>query len=735
MLTSYPQIESVKAGYRKYLTTSNYSKSSVKNYVSDISSYLTWLTKAPTTDLNHCEDLRNLVNTLGSDAVLRYRKTLSATGIPRSTINRKLAALRCFSVYLITTGASNINLTDKVGNIHVLPRRKNNPLTIDYTRHLKYQGFSKNTIKNYSSDANHFLTWLGANTKESLSSLSPAIVDSYSHILEEVKSAATRKRKISSLNNFFEWAVTKGFTPNNPFTERKPLVTLSPSPNTVLTKPPTSKDKVINKGEHSPVIFDPNTRKQISLNKLFFPTTTAILAVINICLLGPTLSINSLEQTPEPFENNIAVGTNNVLNINHTVLGGQKAIVVNHRDGNIIDSPDIQGINVMGSNSTADSNINQKIGTLMINSLDKKNNDNNLDSVYILNLGNSNSLDNGSKPDIAQNQIALYSQQQKHIDLIDPDTPPDNTPGVDNQTLIYNSINSAAFVWDGNAWLQYAKGQDDVESNSLSPTIVSSNTGAKPQVFSRLVDAGNVNPLALENHPANSTVESPLDRIITSASKFLLENITAGAKFVGSNISTKIARTFGLSFKNFEIAKDISIESPEADNGKAKTGSANANDVFVIHSTNGQDISNININNNIFDSNLTKHKITKKLDVAENYAISIFSINTNTADEQLFENMNETDNGERELAVKLVSATEGNANEDINSQEIPGLNAENIYGNTKRTFESVTNENINPLDSFVSSFYSRKHTPILIIVGSTAIDANGNLILPKSNTL
>ena len=115
--------------FANWLKAQKLSHVSIKNYLSDLRQFLKAADK--TTDI--------------SQAAHDY---ISALHAPRATINRKLAAIRKYCIFL--------NQTISIPNLPIDPTQQ---LMKSFKAHLVKKRHSPKTITNYLSDLRHYLKW------------------------------------------------------------------------------------------------------------------------------------------------------------------------------------------------------------------------------------------------------------------------------------------------------------------------------------------------------------------------------------------------------------------------------------------------------------------------------------------------------------------------------------------------------------------------------------------------
>lgn len=135
--------------FRAFLSESGLSKVSVKNYVSDVRKFL------------------EFDNSLPSPSVIsKFVAALQDSQVPHSTINRYLASLRRYSVFL------KVKYEIDTENRGQSTENSATPLTPDpcslitglFLKSLQNEDLSHSTVKNYKSDLNHYLGWIASSS-------------------------------------------------------------------------------------------------------------------------------------------------------------------------------------------------------------------------------------------------------------------------------------------------------------------------------------------------------------------------------------------------------------------------------------------------------------------------------------------------------------------------------------------------------------------------------------------
>lgn len=147
LTSSHPVIKQ----FRKWLKSKKLSDVSCKNYISDVSQFLNWLTHRNFSAGGHSPTI--LPQSV--EHFTNYSLKLQNDNTPRSTINRKLSSLRNFARFLHQVFALP-NFEDDISNI---PQDPIENLLKNFRYHLNKKGHKSKTIVNYVSDIKHYLNW------------------------------------------------------------------------------------------------------------------------------------------------------------------------------------------------------------------------------------------------------------------------------------------------------------------------------------------------------------------------------------------------------------------------------------------------------------------------------------------------------------------------------------------------------------------------------------------------
>ena len=135
------QDPSILKNFRSFLVSKNYSSATVRNYLSDLTSYFAFT--------------KNL-NPFSSDTISSYLKTISSD----TNYRRYLSSLKKFFKYTQDQGLTKNNplkaaLRDK--------KPSSDEIINDYQEFLVKKKFSQATIKNYLNDIRQFINWSNTN--------------------------------------------------------------------------------------------------------------------------------------------------------------------------------------------------------------------------------------------------------------------------------------------------------------------------------------------------------------------------------------------------------------------------------------------------------------------------------------------------------------------------------------------------------------------------------------------
>jgi hypothetical protein len=157
--------------FRNYLKEKGNSPNTVKNYLSDLSTFVDYLKSE-----NQYFSILTLPFVFNNEKLVDYKNWLTTIS-PTKTANRKLSALRKFMDFCVRTNLVEKNYVGNVGNIIFISDQPNinRPIGLGeielFRKYLKSQGNSSNTVKGYISDVKYYLG-IRSNASTTLSSVS-----------------------------------------------------------------------------------------------------------------------------------------------------------------------------------------------------------------------------------------------------------------------------------------------------------------------------------------------------------------------------------------------------------------------------------------------------------------------------------------------------------------------------------------------------------------------------------
>lgn len=175
-----------------YLHRNGASRSTLKNYRSDVSTFLTYLSSKQA--LSSFEEVP-----FSAQDKYSFANYLKTNGKKESTIRRAMASITALEAAI---GKHVRNTSSE--NEKIVPIFED----LGFVSYLKHQGASKKTIQNYCSDLNDIDRWNKQNGGLSLSHQVISSIDrnEYSKHLERTgKSKATIARRLSSLNVYIHY--------------------------------------------------------------------------------------------------------------------------------------------------------------------------------------------------------------------------------------------------------------------------------------------------------------------------------------------------------------------------------------------------------------------------------------------------------------------------------------------------------------------------------------------------
>ena len=144
--------------YYEYLKTKNVNKITFKNYKSDLNKFFNWNKSRLIKKGIEINTFREILPFINKDSLKEYKTYLTKIS-KTSTINRSLSSLRNLGTFLYKSQIYDTNIAEDILNIK---ERKSsiNQVLKEYSKHLQKNNISANTVKNYTTDVRHFLTWI-----------------------------------------------------------------------------------------------------------------------------------------------------------------------------------------------------------------------------------------------------------------------------------------------------------------------------------------------------------------------------------------------------------------------------------------------------------------------------------------------------------------------------------------------------------------------------------------------
>ena len=133
------------------------SPSTIKNYLSDTKHFLSYLKNAyqePNIKPAH----------ITTTTIKNYLSEISKT-LPSSTQKRRFSSLKHFTGFLTQTKLIDSDPSKEIDSTTFKKTTSTIKIIDTFKNHLKSEGLSTSTIKNYASDLNHFLLWATKNNK------------------------------------------------------------------------------------------------------------------------------------------------------------------------------------------------------------------------------------------------------------------------------------------------------------------------------------------------------------------------------------------------------------------------------------------------------------------------------------------------------------------------------------------------------------------------------------------
>ncbi|HAU99335.1 MAG TPA: hypothetical protein DCW55_03820, partial [Candidatus Pacebacteria bacterium] len=202
--------------FSTFLQAQQLSKISIKNYLSDLRRFLTYWQNENQSD-------KSIQLDSVESAIRAYRSMLLASATPLSTLNRKFASLKQFSLYLEQTHDRHIDQT-LLTRIVTTPKKNeqerepspNESALHQFASALADEGCSHETIQNYTADVHQFMEFAQEQILAS-NQTKPQLVSFFSHLEKAGFEPATMRRKSASLKKFYIWAKNSGYLLASPY--------------------------------------------------------------------------------------------------------------------------------------------------------------------------------------------------------------------------------------------------------------------------------------------------------------------------------------------------------------------------------------------------------------------------------------------------------------------------------------------------------------------------------------
>ena len=156
-------MDTITDKFKTYLANTGISKLSLKNYMSDLNNFASWLIAYSTKIGANAGNLTEAVPFINEQTADEYKTSLASSTTSKLTINRRLSTLRKFGTFLVEENILDTNFTSNLENISVAAKKVRKVRSkydlAGFEEYLATQGVSKNTLKNYSADIRQFLAW------------------------------------------------------------------------------------------------------------------------------------------------------------------------------------------------------------------------------------------------------------------------------------------------------------------------------------------------------------------------------------------------------------------------------------------------------------------------------------------------------------------------------------------------------------------------------------------------
>ncbi len=155
--------------FSEFLSEKRSSKKTIKNYLTDLRNFLTWIAKSIWVETTEPQNIQDFVTSISKETITAYVKSQSVSHTPEATINRRLSALRIFWTYLTAHNYTRSTPFTDIAN--VLPHSKKAVSKISilgaFEQALQQEGAAITTVRHYTNDVEQFLIWFEVNYKTS----------------------------------------------------------------------------------------------------------------------------------------------------------------------------------------------------------------------------------------------------------------------------------------------------------------------------------------------------------------------------------------------------------------------------------------------------------------------------------------------------------------------------------------------------------------------------------------
>ena len=144
-------------GFENKLRSSSLSDKTIRNYLSDVSQFSSWMITLVGTN--------EFIPSLSSSIIEKYRDSMIINAVTPKTVNRRLSAIRLLGRYLCDNGLLSHNPAQNVANIKIQEENEYQHILEEFKKYLEKQSISPKTIRNYISDVRGFLSFVEIKTR------------------------------------------------------------------------------------------------------------------------------------------------------------------------------------------------------------------------------------------------------------------------------------------------------------------------------------------------------------------------------------------------------------------------------------------------------------------------------------------------------------------------------------------------------------------------------------------